>query len=101
LYFTDAEYLNNVRGTMIITVFFGGNMALRLVVYSLAMTVMLYITVILFPEYMNINETFSRFVLTILVVIFFTLSKENWWTKFASLFLGAILFLIFFVLIAS
>lgn len=73
-------------------------MALRLIGSSLTFTIMLLITVILLPDYLHINENLSKILFTIPLMVWLAISKEKWWFKLASLFLGAILFIIFIVL---
>lgn len=74
------------------------SVALRVALYSLAILITLYLTVILLPERLNINENASRALFIITVAIFFSLLKEKWWIKTAALILGLVGFFIQIIL---
>ncbi len=74
-------------------------MVLRVGSYSLAIIILLYLTVIFLPESININEDVSRSLFVIMTAIFFAVSKEKWWIKIVSTLLGLVVFLILIVLL--
>lgn len=57
-------------------------------------------TVVMLPENLNLNENISRVIFTVILIIFFAVSKEKFLIKIVSLILGAFLFLGIFVLVA-
>ncbi|TRZ39714.1 hypothetical protein CEQ21_01860 [Niallia circulans] len=73
-------------------------MNLRLIGSSLIITILLLITAILVPDYLNINENLSKVLFTIPIMAWLAISKEKWWFKLAALLLGGILVVLFIVL---
>lgn len=75
--------------------------ALKMFIYSLFMAVLLYLTVILLPDTLNINENVSRGLFTLILSMVFILAKDKWWIKIVSLILGLVAFLLLIVLLTS
>ncbi|MFD4820529.1 hypothetical protein [Peribacillus butanolivorans] len=73
-------------------------MAIKIIINILVTALLLYITIIFLPDSLNINEKVSKWVFMIMIFTLFTISKEKWWIKLISMFLGLAVFMLFIIL---
>jgi hypothetical protein len=67
-------------------------MAIRM--YALAMVILLYITGILFPITLNINDNLSIVLFIVISMVFFRVAKDKWWVKILSVVIGVVVFML-------
>lgn len=72
-----------------------------MVIYSVVMVVLLYVTEILLPVNLNINENISLGLFIVILMIFFKVSKDKWWIKIISTVIGVAVFMVLFVLLSN
>ncbi|MDM5189303.1 hypothetical protein QUF99_18940 [Bacillus sp. DX4.1] len=65
-------------------------MTLRIIITSLVIAVLLYLSAVFLPESMNINENILKWLFVIITGILFVVSKNKWWVNLASLFLAIV-----------
>lgn len=73
-------------------------MVLRITISSLVIAALLYLSIVFFPECMNINEDVTKWVFITIVTILFVISRNKWWVNFASWILGQVIFGIIIIL---
>lgn len=69
-------------------------MAIRMVIYALAMVILLYITGILFPITLNISDNLSIVLFIVISMVFFRVAKDKWWVKILSVAIGVVVFML-------
>jgi vacuolar-type H+-ATPase subunit I/STV1 len=74
--------------------------ALRMAIYSLAMIVLLFLTIILLPETLKINVNISIGLFVLIVTIFLKVSNNKWWVNIVSAVLGLVGFMVLIVLLS-
>ncbi|MGA4719740.1 hypothetical protein [Fictibacillus nanhaiensis] len=73
-------------------------LSLRIILYSFVVSIMLFITTIVLPDYLGFNERISRWIFIITIFVIFLTFKEKWWIKVISAFLGLLFFIVYIVL---
>ncbi|CRK82352.1 hypothetical protein [Neobacillus massiliamazoniensis] len=74
--------------------------AIRMAIYSLAMIVLLFLTIILLPETLKINVNISIGLFVLIVTIFLKVSNNKWWVNIVSAVLGLVGFMVLIVLLS-
>jgi hypothetical protein len=74
--------------------------AIRMAIYSLAMMVLLFLTIIFLPERLKINVNISIGLFVLIVTIFLKLSYDKWWVNIVSAVLGLVGFMALIVLLS-
>ncbi|WP_062349903.1 hypothetical protein [Bacillus kwashiorkori] len=76
-------------------------LALRLLIYSFICGILLYLTIVVLPEVINLPEAISEMIFFAVIVIFFIASEEKWWVKLCTLFLGVAVFMAILILLST
>lgn len=74
-------------------------MDLRMILNSIAVGLLLFLTAVILPEKMNINENASKILFVTITLVLFTISKDKWWKKIFSLILSIVFCMILIVLL--
>lgn len=74
-------------------------MALRMILNSIAVGLLLFLTAVILPGKMNINENASKILFVTITLVLFTISKDKWWKKIFSLILSIVFCMILIVLL--
>jgi hypothetical protein len=74
--------------------------AIRMAIYSLAMMVLLFLTIIFLPERLKINVNISIGLFVLILTIFLKLSYDKWWVNIVSTVLGLVGFMALIVLLS-
>lgn len=73
-------------------------LALRLLFYSLISGILLYLTIVVLPETINLPESISKMFFFAIMITFFIVSEEKWWVKLGALLLGVVVFMAILIL---
>lgn len=76
-------------------------LALRILIYSFICGILLYLTIVVLPETINIPEGISEMIFFAVIVTFFIVSEEKWWVKLGTLFLGVAVFMTILILLSA
>ncbi|KEK23465.1 hypothetical protein [Bacillus gaemokensis] len=67
-------------------------MIVRIIISSLVIATLFYVTIIFLPEFMNINEHVLKWSFVTVAGILFVVSKNKWWVNLVSMFVAIIIF---------
>ncbi len=74
---------------------------LRLLMYSFICGILLYLTIVILPETINLPNTISKMFFFAIMITFFIFSEEKWWVKLGALLLGVVFFMAILILISA
>ncbi|MGM0834694.1 MAG: hypothetical protein ACQEV7_00960 [Bacillota bacterium] len=76
-------------------------MALRLFIYSSICGILLFLTIVVLPETINLPNSISKMFFFAIMIVFFIKSDEKWWVKLGALLLGVVVFMAILILISA
>ncbi|MBT2733486.1 hypothetical protein [Bacillus sp. ISL-7] len=73
-------------------------MALRILIYSLVLAIVLYATTVFLPDTLHFSVIASKWLFFTIAAVILIFSKEKWWSKLISLILAVVIDILFIVL---
>jgi hypothetical protein len=73
---------------------------IRLFIYSIVVAILLFFTIVVLPDVLNFSKDVSRFIFIILAAFLTLITKDKWYVKLLSAFLGLAVFLVSVVLLS-